>query len=168
MRSFRVLPLVLVMLVAGPSGADATTVAFRASGTASGNGSVDIIIQDNDQPSRVARAIHEVNIPILAGSTAEQSAQTCQSTLEAELPGFYDVVVYEDNRTVVISQPGAIVDFQISDDVPGQLFKEVAPPGTSGVSAPAVSPVTLGVVACVMTGLAALRLRRRRSETART
>lgn len=167
MKIPRALLLLLTLLVAGVSNAGAVSVAVRASGTAGGNGMVDIIIQDNDQPNLTARAIYQIDVTIMAGSTAEQSAQAVADTLEAELPSFYKTFVY-DNTTVVISQPGAIVNFEVTDDVPGQLFEIVPPPDLTGFSAPATAPLTLVMAACAMAAAAAIGLRRRRAGDART
>jgi hypothetical protein len=165
MHVARALFLLVAMIAASVSAADAVSVAMRVSGDAGGNGMVDIIIQDNDQPNRIERAIYQIDVTILGGNTAEESAQAVRDTLEAELPGFYKAFVF-DNTTVVISQPGEIVDFQVTDDVPGQLF-EIVPVPEFGRSAPAAAPITLGVAACAMAAAAAFRLRRRRSGAAR-
>jgi len=160
MRITNTTPAVLAMLVATSSIAQAESRAVLVSGTALGQGQVDIIIEDNDDPNRAPSAIFAIDVVIQDGNTAVQSAQVLRDTLDLELPPIYNVSIF-DMTTVVIDRLGPIVDFSVSDNVPQQTFVEVPPPGTEGGRRAPIMPLTLFGGGAAMLVLAVRRLRRR-------
>lgn len=160
MRILRLGPLLLLLtfLVATP--ASAVRVAVAVSGTSTGSGMVDIIIQDNDSPHRAPRtpqALYEIDVPIPTDSSAPASAVLLRNGIDEVLPQIYKVEIF-NGTTVVIERPGVIADFQVDANVPGQMFEIVPPPG--GRAAP-VAGICLAIAAAGMGVVAARRLRNR-------
>jgi len=151
----RFLALGLLLLLAGARPASAATASIAVGGTATGSGMVDIIIEDAKAP---AATIHEIQVPIPAGSDENQTAQLIRDALNEELPPVYEATL----GTACVRLDGPFIDIQLTEDVPGQeIFLSPDPCRLLQMSAPDLGPVATLVFASLL-AIGALGLLRRR------
>ena len=154
----------------------ALTRYISTSGTSSGSGTVNIIIETfskpdwpgADQPQSPASPTYSTSVPIPAAHTAVQTTSDIRDSVDAILGGDYTVTIVTVTY-VQINRPGAgTFTMTVHDLVPGQaIFEYTTPPSGGGGGTPAMSLWETAALALLALGVCLLALTRsaRRGES---
>ncbi len=135
----------LVLSVGTASLTRAADAYIGVTGTASEDGIVEIVIEDNTSP---LAAVYTVTVEVMAGDTSDQTAQNIVTRSRDTLPETFDP--RRDDSCVTIRGP--FIDIQVLDGVIGQRVELIETPCPASVtrSAPSMGSIAIAMVAAAL------------------